>query len=298
MHLFRNKKVIIFAIVILLLALSQWLMIKLVYAHKLSQDSAIFLAQIYNLKAGIIEDPTGDVNIYLEDFLLDRKFVNKLLAVKPPVEDDVIDLEFSDSELSELIWSKLLKLAWLNKLANENNIESNQKDIDYYFNMVGGQDKIEESIKDQGVSIEEYKYFLIEPEILEAKVYNYLIANFADQKGVQKIQEAYALLEAESGKNWDEVTRQYGEDTTLSDSSFWLSEEELVDIYEPIKEIKVGEFSKIIQLPMGYIIWHLDSISGDDGKIMREVRGLFVYAQGIDDFFNTYLESVNIKKLY
>jgi hypothetical protein len=71
-----------------------------------------------------------------------------------------------------------------------------------------------------------------------------------------------------------------------------------VDIYEPIKEIEVGEFSKIVQVSSGYIIWHLDSISTDDGKVMKEVRGLFVYAQSIDDFFDAYLEGVNIKKIY
>lgn len=294
----KNKKLKIIGIIILLIILSQWLMIKLVYAHKLPQNPSIFFAQLYNLKAGEIEDKSGNINIYLKDFLLNKKFADKLLKATPITNDNSNNSQVSDDEISKLVWSKLIKLAWLDKLAKENDIAVTTEDIDNYFSVVGGQNNLEEMIKKQGATIKEYKYFLIEPDILESKVYNHLLSNFTDQKGVQKIQEAYTLLEAENGQNWDIVVKEYGEDPTLSDNSFWLSEEELVDIYEPIKEIEVGEFSKIVQVSSGYIIWHLDSISTNDDKIMMEVRGLFVYAQSIDDFFDAYLEGVNINKIY
>ena len=294
----KNKRIKIIGLVVLLIVLSQWLMIKLVYAHKLPLSSSIFFAQVYNLKAGTIEDESGELDIYLKDFLINKRFADKLLKATPIIDDSVKDTNSSEEELSGLVWSKLVKLAWLNKLAKENNIEVSSEDIDGYINAVGGLDNVETMLKNQGTSIEEYKYFLIEPDILENKVYNHLITSFTDQKGVQKIQEAYSLLEAENGQNWDEVVKQYGEDETLSDNSFWLSEEELVDIYEPIKAIEAGEFSKIVQVPNGYIIWRLGSISSDDTKVMREVRGLFVYAQSIDDFFDAYLDSVSIKKMY
>lgn len=294
----KNKRIKIIGVVVLLIVLSQWLMIKLVYAHKLPLSSSIFFAQVYNLKAGTIEEQSGKLDIYLEDFLINKRFADKLLKATPIIADSVKDTNSRDEELSGLVWSKLVKLAWLNKLAKENNIEVSSEDIDAYINAVGGLDNVETMLKNQGTSIEEYKYFLIEPDILENKVYNHLITSFTDQKGVQKIQEVYTLLEAENGQNWDEVVKQYGEDETLSDNSFWLSEEELVDIYEPIKAIEPGGFSKIVQVPNGYIIWHLDSISGDATEVMREVRGLFIYAQSIDDFFDAYLDSVSIKKIY
>ncbi|MFA6466383.1 MAG: hypothetical protein WCV71_00815 [Patescibacteria group bacterium] len=294
----KNNRIKIIGAVILLIVLSQWLMIKLVYAHKLPLSSSIFFAQVYNLKAGTIEEQSGELDIYLKDFLINKRFADKLLKATPTIEDSVKDTDASEEELSGLVWSKLVKLAWLNKLAKENNIEVSSEDIDDYINAVGGVDNVETMLKNQGTSIDEYKYFLIEPDILENKVYNHLITSFTDQKGVQKIQEVYSLLEAENGQNWDEVVKQYGENGSLSDNSFWLSEEELVDIYEPIKDIEAGEFSKIVQAPDGYIIWHLDSISSDETKVMREVRGLFVYAQSIDDFFDAYLDSVSIKKIY
>jgi len=204
----------------------------------------------------------------------------------------------SEEEISGLVWNKLLKQAWLSKLADENNIEINDNDIAYYINAVGGQEILEENITSQGVSVDEYKEFLIKADILEAKVYDYLISNFKDEDGVLRIQEAYALLEAENGENWDEVAREYSEDINLSENSFWLSEEELIDIYEPIIEIEAGEFSKIVQVPIGYVIWHLDSILENDEKVMRELRGIFIYSKNIEDFFHDYLETVKINKKY
>ena len=139
---------------------------------------------------------------------------------------------------------------------------------------------------------------MIRPDILAAKVYDHLIASFKDERGVLKIQEAYALLEAEEGENWDEVVEEYSEDMNLSKNSFWLAEEELINMYEPIIEIEVGEFSKIIQVPVGYVIWHLDSILEDDEQVMREVRGIFVHSKSIDNFFDDYLETVNVNRKY
>jgi len=284
--------------IVALLILSQLLMIRLVYGHKLSTGPSKFLAQFYNLKAGMIEDPSGNLDIYLKDFFLNKEFANKLLKHSSTTVDNIDKTIIADDKLSELVWSKLLKLAWLDKLARENDIVVSPDDVDYYINMVGGQENMEKMLSQQGVSMDEYKYFFIEPDILEAKVYNHLLNGFVDQRGVQKIQEAYALLETEDGRNWDEVVAQYAEDTRLSDNSFWLSDEELTDVYEPIKYTEVGGFSKIVQAPSGYVIWHVDSQSEEDGKIMREVRGLFVYAQGIDDFLKSYLQGVNVKKLY
>jgi hypothetical protein len=287
-----NNKIKIAIIIVLVLALSQWLIIKMIYAHNLPSGPSQFLASVYRLKAGTIKDGEDNINVYLKDFLTNQSFAKKLLEASPD------KLDISDEELSDLVWGKLLKQTWLKKTAKENDIEIGEDDAKYYIDAIGGEDRLKEIISTQDVSLDEYKYFLIDPDILEAKVYDYLIANFQDEDGVLRIQEAYALLESEEGANWDEVAEEYDEDPTLSANSFWLSEEELVDVYEPIQEIEVGGFSKILQIPIGYIIWHLESIVEEDDKSMREIKGLFVYAQNVDDFFDKYLENVDVKKIY
>lgn len=294
-----NKKRATLIIIVLLLVTFQWLMVKLVYSHKINGAPAKLLATLYHLKAGTIEDEAGNIDISLKDFFANKEFASKLLGAQA-TNEKFANLDINNEKISELVWIKLLKQTWLEKIAKENDIEITQEDIDYYINAFGGQDKLVELVDSQGVSMKEYKHFLIESDILEAKVYNHLMINFADQKGVLKIQEAYALLEAEQGKNWDEVVDKYSEDVTLSENSFWLAEDEIINVYEAIGEIEVGEFSKIVQVPLpaGYVIWHLDSLIAEDISVMREVRGLFVHAQSIDDFFDKYVNSVNIKKTY
>lgn len=296
--LIYSKKVIIIVAVVILLIFSQWLAVKLVYNHKINGAPAKFLATLYNLKAGVIEEEEGNIYIYLKDFFANYEFANRLLKAQAATNEQFANLQKEENELSELVWSKLLKQAWLKKVARDKDIAIKEEDINYYIEAVGGQDKVDEAIKSQGISMEEYRYFLIEPDLLEALVYNYFLANFQDEKGVAKIQEAYMFLESEAGANWEEVVTKYGEDETLSGSTFWLSEEELVDAYEPIKEVAEGGFSKIIQVPGGYIIWRVNSIVEEDNKKMWEVTGIFVYAQGIDDFFDTYLNSVEVKRKY
>jgi hypothetical protein len=295
----NKKRNILIGVVLLLIILSQLLMVKLIYAHKINGSTAKFFAMLYQLKAGAVEDKSGDINIYLKDFITNKNFVSRLLDYQVTTDANFANLDIDDQEISDLVWNNLLKKAWLKKIAKENDIELTQEDIDYYINLVGGQDKLKEMVETQGISLDEYKYFLIEQDILEAKVYDYLIATFKDQEGVAKIQEAYALLEAENGKNWDDVVKKYSEDTRLSDNSFWLAEDELINEYEAIKEIEeVGGFSKIVQSPIGYVIWHLDAISNSDEKNTREIRGLLIYAKSIDDFLADYLSSVNIKRKY
>jgi len=295
---YNKKIVIVVGAVALLLILSQWLAVKLVYSHKINGAPAQVIAKLYNLKAGIIEGEDEKVYIYLKDFFDNYEFADRLLAAQAATNEQFANLQKEKNELSELVWSKLLKQAWLKKVAAENDIDIKEEDINYYIEAVGGLESLEQAIKDQGISMEEYRYFLIEPDLLEALVYNYFLANFADERGVLKIQEAYMLLESEAGKNWDEVVKKYGEDEALSANTFWLSEEELVDVYEAIKDVSEGGFSKIVQVPGGYIIWRVNNILEEDGKKMREITGGFVYAQGIDDFFEEYLNSVEVIRKY
>jgi|GEM_PF-2506902 len=290
----NKKKLYIIIGIIALIIVSQWSMVKLVYAHKINGSTATFLAGLYNLKAGVIQEEDQKINISLKDFFDNVDFANHLAQNS----DYFADLTINQNEVRDLIWSKLLKQAWLSKIANDNDINITDEDINYYIEMLGGQAAIDEIVANQNITFEDYKYFLIEPDMLEAKVYNYLLLNFADQIGVAKIQEAYALLESEEGDNWNEVVEQYSEDSQFSETTFWLSEEELVDVYQAISEVEEGGFSKIVQVPGGYIIWHVISTTEEEGKMMKEVNGLFIYAQTIDDFFDEYLNSVEVKRIY
>lgn len=296
--IFGNKRNIFIAVVVLFI-ISQYLMVKMVYAHKINGPLANILAKVYQLKAGLIEDDEDKIQIYLTEFFDNKNFAVRLIKAQAASGEQFAELNnVPDQEIADLIWNKLLKQAWISKVAKDNDISISDEDIDYYINILGGEEVLSDTIKNYDISVKEYKNFFIVPELLEAKVYDYLVYAFQDDKGVAKIQEAYAFLEFANGDNWQEAVDKYSEDSRLSDSTFWLAEDQLVDAYEAISEVEAGQFSKIVQVPGGYIIWYVHSASEKDGQNLKEVSGLFVKAQSIDDFFNTYLKKVEIKRKY
>ena len=298
----NKKKIIILAILIGLFILSQWIFVKLVYARKLPDKSSLVFAKIYNLKAGFIEDKDTKLNLYLKDYLENKLFIDQFVKKQIESQSDdptvFVDQLPQGEELDSLLWHKISKDAWLKKIAKANNIFINQEDLNDYFNSVGGLDGLKNDIQEYDLSFDNYNKLVIEPFVLELKVHQYLLENYHDTLGVSRIQEAYTLLENEDGENFDEVATVYSDDLPYAQNINWLKEEELIDFYQPIKELEIGDFSKVTQIPIGYIIWYLDSIKEEEGERLWGVRGLFVAAQSIEDFLDNYLSQANFQKLY
>ncbi|MBU1203051.1 hypothetical protein KKH39_03380 [Patescibacteria group bacterium] len=291
----RNIKIAL--LVLLVVLLSQLVIVKMVYAGKLNQNFSESVAGFYNLKAGSIKEENKTLNIYLNDYFKNKKFIISFLESQ---QDNSGNTEMpSDEQIKEIVWKKLVKNTWINSLADENDIKVEPDEIEQYLDFLGGKEKLMEVSKTNfNISFEEYEKLVVKPSILEAKVHDYLLSNYQDVDGVSKIQEAYALLERDSGATWSEVAKMYSDDQTYVEDSLWLKESELVSFYEPIKELQVGEFSKIVKTPLGYIIWKLDDIDNSGQEAVWQARAIFVMGKDIEDFFDEYLEKTEIKKKY
>ena len=64
-----DKRVRIGVIIVIFLIISQYLFVRLIYAHKLENNLGIFFSQVYNLKAGSIDDGGRKLTISLTDYL-------------------------------------------------------------------------------------------------------------------------------------------------------------------------------------------------------------------------------------
>jgi len=261
----------------------------MVYAHTLTGQVAQMLAKTYNLKAGAIVENDAELKIPLLEYLQIRKF-----------NGDFKDPEIQNMDLNELTWNRVLKNHWLNKFAEEKDLVLSNEEVDQYIGYyIEDLDGFKQSVEnDFGVSYDDYKHFIIESGVLEAKVYNYLISNYNDMEGVSKAQGAYEALEA--GQDFYEVAKTFSEEMAFVEGSVFLSEDQMIDVYEPIKDLKVGEFSRIVYIPFptGYVIWYVASDVEEEGKALKEVKAIFVNALPLDDFFNAYLESVKVEKYY
>ncbi len=285
-----KKKIIIIIIILVAIVLSQPLAISLVRAHKIDGAPAKWIAETYRLKAATIQDGDLKIEIPLVDYLEVRTFIDDFK------DEGMVDF----NEQDELAWDRLLRDVWLNKLATEKDLHVSPEELEGYisFYIPDLEEFKQGTEEDFGVSFEDYKKFVIEPTALELKIYNYLLANYNDLEGISKAQGAYEALD--KGQDFNEVGKVFSDDLTLVDGSVYLKEDQLVDFYEPIKDLEVGGFSKILQIPMppGYIIWYLAADLEQEDEMVKEVKAIFIDALPMDEFFKAYLNTIEIEKHY
>ena len=280
-----DKRFKILIIIIIFLLISQYLFVKLIYAHKLENNLGVFFSKIYNLKAGTIENNGIKIPIFLEEYLVYKDSLKNYL-----------EKNTEEINIEEIVWDRIIKNIWLENIAKNNNLLVTKEELNKYLINIENIDDLKKLSKEEfGISFNKYERLVLKPFILEYKVYNYLLNNYNDIENVTKAQEAYEALD--TGQNFIDVAKRYSSNLSFAENSSYISEDDLVDFYEPIKELLEGEFSKIVMIPGGYIIWYLESIIEGEGNI-REVKQIFIEAKTIDDFFRDYLDDVNINKIY
>ena len=278
----------IIVIIILLLIVSQWALVKLVYAKRLDNGFSYWLAKTYHLSVAKVEDSKRVYKIALADYLDHRDFLDKNFSQE--------SLDSSESDLNELAWQRTLKDYWLKHFAADHKLEATDSEIDEYMASMVGVDLsfAEFTQKNYNLSLEKFKNLFIVPYILENKVYTYLLNNYNDSEGIRQAQNAYEALEA--GRDFAAVAQEFSTDDSYTDSSVWLKQEDLVDYYEPIADLQPGEFSRIVMIPGGYIIWQVQAITSDESGKAWQVGSLFIKALSLEDFFQDYVKRAKINK--
>lgn len=298
----RIKWSLAVGILLIIIVLSQWVLVRLAYAHKLSPNLTLSIARFYNLKAGAIKTGDGQLNVYLTDYLENKSLLDKYIAKNSSQDQNSEQFDtglnnLKPEEIDKLVWDKLVKEAWLSKIAKEKEIAVTEAEIKEHLDNIGGADYIKDiTSKEYNLSFDRYQALIIKPYILEAKVYQGLLENYNDEASAQKAQTAYAALE--SGRDFVEVGREFSDNQTYLENSLWLTEDQLVDFYAPIKDLEIGEFSKIVKVPVGYVIWKLKSITAEDNQTAREINEIFIATKSLDNFLQDYLKDAKIKRLY
>lgn len=287
-----KKKLIILGIILAFLALSSWGITRLIYTHKLPLGVAAVLSRIYNIKAGEVIEADVTYDIYLADYLRHYRSLESFGKNVP---------EFDVKNIPELAWQGVVKDLWVKNLSKNFEISVEDEELDKYLQANFSKDDLK-SLEDFAketyhLSLDKFKDKVVRADLLELKVYQRLLENYNDKEGITKAQEAYAELEA--GEDFLSVAQKYSPTPETAETSIWLKEAELVDFYEPIKDLQVGEFSKIVIIPQAYLIWRLDNIVTDENNEKGwEVRSLLIGAKTMDDFFKQYFTITRFNKFY
>jgi len=299
-----KKKIFYILIAIIILAiLSQWLMVKMVYSKTIRGDLALGITKLYNLKAATVHKNNETLHISLEDFLDSEIFAKKLLDIKL-VDDVDAPNAFSlkkESDINYVVWDNVIKKVWLEQLADRYNLTVTNGDLNAGLIELQKNNLLDLSkLAKLGISEKDYMEKAVRPFVLESKVYAWLLDNYNDLQGMQRAQSAYQALE--SGSSHSSVFEVYSDKEVFSDELFWIKESDLVYNLEPVKSLEPGGFSKIVisETPMGvyYTIWYLDSKTTEDEEASFGVRGIYIKARTLDQFYDDYLAGATIKKLY
>ncbi len=297
----KKKFIIIFLAVVILLVASQWWTIRLIYDRKLNNDTALLFAKVYRLTAGkVVTTNNGQSNIYLADYIADEEFAFDYIKKQAKASNE--ELGMTDQQIRETAWEKVLRQTWVDSVAEKNKISVSQQDFEDFYASIGGQESLEQNLKNAGINVGRYKDFVILPSIVEAKVYKYLLDNFNDLAGMQKAQNAYTALVDEKGK-FEDVAKKYSDDMTYVEDSMFVNLDQLGEFGEPIKQLKNDEYSKIMILPGNpgyYVIWLLKGTSIDEEtkQEVKELRGIAIRAKSMDEFFADWKNNSKINQWY
>lgn len=296
----KNKIIVIIAAFVVLLAASQWWTIKMIYAHKINGETALFFARLYHLTAGRAVGPNEHLTFSLADYLQDETFAFDYIKKEATAQNQ--ESNISDDQIKKMVWDKILKQTWVASVAKKNKISVSDQDFQDFYNSTGGIDTMKEEMKKIAVDFKQYENFVVRPTIMEAKVYKFLLDNFNDMEGMQKAQNAYKAL-VDENKPFEEVAKQFSEDTTYVDNSLFVRDEQLGEFGQPIKDLKVGDYSKIMVLPGNpgyYVIWHLLGIAPDPEtkQDVKELRGIIITAKSMDQFFEEWQNASKISQWY
>jgi hypothetical protein len=296
----KKKFIILVSVILILLALSQWWTIRMIYARKLNNDTALFFAKIYYLKAAQVVTGDNKLNVYLGDYIAEEKF--DFDYIKKQVKAANQEQNINDQQIREIVWDKVLRQVWVSDLATRNKISTTKQDFEDFYTSAGGKENLEKNLKNEGIDKGDYKNLVIKPSIMEAKVYKYLLDNFNDLSGMQKAQNAYQALVEDNGV-FEDVAKEFSDDMSYSDNSMFINVEQLGELGEPIKNLQTGEYSKIMVLPGNpayYMIWRLQgtSIDEESKQTVKELRGIAIKAKSMDEFYADWKNNSQINKWY
>ncbi|MBT4349443.1 hypothetical protein HOD19_01535 [bacterium] len=290
-----RKRTYVISFIIILLIVSQLALVRLIYAHKLNPDVAYNVSKIYSLKAGTVTNGETKLKIDLSHLLTHQLSLQHYI-------DKVGQNESEVPSVIDLAWERSVKDAWIDSLADKYELITSEEDTEEYLQeiILAGEDKdfATFSQENYGLSEDRFKELIVSPYLAEAQVYQYILENYNDQVGITQAQDAYEELEA--GQDFFEVAQKFATDASYAENSIWLAENDLVDVYAPIKDLEVGQFGKIVIIPGAYVIWYLESIIEDEETKQNvwQAKSIVVQAKSFEAFFKDFLNLAKVERKY
>lgn len=235
--------------------------------------------------------------ITIAEFEMNVSGTTQLLSAQEDLQLALTTLP-TEEEIREKELDRLLSIAVLEIVADDNGIEVSQEDIDAYFDesilpqAPGGIEEIETTLRDlYGWTVEEFKGNIVYEIVLRTK-----IGELASDEEI--LASAQSLREeiVEGDKPFSEFATEYSKDPGSAANGgmlgFFGKGIMVPEFEEAAFALEIGEVSEPVQTQFGYHIIKVTNTNEEDGTV--EARHILLQGKNADDFITEYKDSVEI----
>ena len=198
----------------------------------------------------------------------------------------------SDKELKEKVLDRLIKNELSYQLAAENGISVSDDEIEGEIQKIIGQEgtreKVEEELRNQyNWGIDEFKIKVIKPFLFQQKLQEMLDKDENFKQEAKKKAEDI-LSKVKSGeKTFEELAKEYSEDTTASeggDLGYFGRGAMVPEFEEAAFALDVGEVSDLVLTTYGYHIIKVEEKLKDNSGEVTQIRArhILIKTKGLD----------------
>lgn len=211
-----------------------------------------------------------------------------------------------DKELKENVLNRLINNELVYQLGKKYNIKISDNDLEAEVQKIIEQDesreKVEETLKEQyGWQISQFKIKILKPFLFQQKLQEAISKDEGlNREAKQKAEEVFAKLK--NGENFEELAKEYSEDSTASlggDLGYFGKGVMVPEFENAAFALDVGEVSDLVLTKYGYhIIKVEEKIKNDMGEVEQvRARHILIRTKDLDKVLDEERGRVKIWRL-
>jgi hypothetical protein len=238
-------------------------------------------------------------SVSFKDYLSEYDSLVKYFESNEDSEEEVP----SEIDSREMILKTITNKVIIQKLAKKHGVKVDQTKVEeFYVGVVAGEESeevFEKQIKETfGWSTKEFKKRIVESIVLAGQMNEFIQTNEEMQKSKKDLAlESFARIA--SGEDFGAVAKEvHNKVKVLMDSDLgFLKLSDIPETWrESVGELKIGEFTNVLELPEGYAMFMAvdRAVSGDDVQI--HLLTLTIPKKSLEEVSGEYLNEIEVKR--
>lgn len=244
----------------------------IIFAYRAPDKTPVFPSILTEIHAPVAF--VGTDAITWKDVAIDTEALSKYLS--NPLAGG---LAYSDDEMRTRVLHRLMLTSASEQYAEEHGVSVSNEELDKALadleSASGGKEQVEKDIKENfGWTYDQYRDRVVKSMLLLQKLQE-KVRDDAGATGAVKERAESVLGELNGGGNFEELAKQYSEDSSAADGGElgFITKGMTVEPFETaLFAMKAGETSGVVETEFGYHIIKAEEVKKDAKGVVTEVR--------------------------